>query len=306
MKIVYFDDYRLGLVRGRDVVDVTDVVKDIPRMGPHDLITRLVERFPQYRGKLEAELARGAGIPLNKVQLKAPTPKPGKIVCMAVNYMEDGTRKEPAPINAFLKSPRAVIGDGETVVLHKDNATTFEHEAELGLVVGKQATKVNAKDWRQYVFGYLNFIDVSSRGLGAPPSDSFFASKSPHTSAPLGPFLVTADEIPDPQHLKVNLWVNGELRQDYNTDDMAHKLPRVIEWASSITTLDPGDVVATGTNHWGLGPLMDNDKVEMEIEGLGRLRVSVKDDLHREWRRETHRQRDAREAAEKKAAAGGA
>ena len=299
MKIVYFNDYRLGLVRGRDVVDVTDVVKDIPRMGPHDLMTRLIERFPQYRDQLKAAQASHAGIPIGSVQLKAPLPKPGKIICMAVNYMEDGTRPSAPPINAFLKSPRAVIGEGDTIVLSPEPATTFEHEAELGLVVGKTASHVDAKDWRQYIFGYLNFNDVSSRGLGAPPQDSFFPSKSQHTSAPLGPYLVTADEIPDPQNLKVRLWVNGELRQDFNTSDMAHKIPRVVEWASSVTTLDPGDVIATGTNHWGLGPLHDKDRLEMEIEGLGRLHLNVRDDLHREWRRETHRQKDAREAAEK-------
>ena len=302
MKIVYFNDYRLGLVRGQDVVDVTDVVNDIPHMGPHDLISRLIENFSDYRAQLTAAFAKRPGIALGKVQLRPPTPKPGKIICMAVNYMEDGTRPAPPPINAFLKSPRAVIGDGDTIVLSPDKATTFEHEAELGLVVGRQATKVDAKDWRQYIFGYVNFNDVSSRGLGAPPQDSFFPSKSQHTSAPLGPFLVTADEIPDPQNLKVRLWVNSELRQDYNTSDMAHKIPRVVEWASSVTTLEPGDVIATGTNHWGLGPLQDKDKLEMEIEGLGRLHLSVRDDLHREWRRETHRQKEAREALEKAAA----
>jgi 2-keto-4-pentenoate hydratase/2-oxohepta-3-ene-1,7-dioic acid hydratase in catechol pathway len=271
-------------------------------MGPHDLITRLIEGFPQHRGKLTSALASRQGIPLAKVRLRAPTPKPGKIVCMAVNYMEDGTRKEKPPINAFLKSPRAVVGDGDTVVLTKDKPSVVEHEAELGLVIGKRASHVEAKDWRQYIFGYLNFVDVSSRGLGAPPMDSFFPTKSQHTSAPLGPFLVTADEIADPQNLPVKLWVNGKLRQDYNTNDMAHQLPRVIEWVSSVTVLEPGDVIATGTNHWGLGPMQDKDIVEMEIQGLGRLHLTVRDDLHREWRPETHRERDTREAAEKAAA----
>ena len=297
MKLVFFDDYKLGVVEGDRVKDVSGAVADIPHIGPHHLINGLIERFDDYRPRIEEAAASSDGVPLDSVQLRPPTPKPGKLVCMAVNYMEDGTRDAPAPINAFLKSPKAVVSDGDTVVLSREPATIFEHEAELGLVIGKRASKVSADDWEQYVFGYLNFIDVSSRGLGAPPMDSFFPTKSPHTSAPLGPFLVTADEVENPQNLAVKLSVSGKLRQDFNTDDMAHKLPRVIEFASDITTLDPGDVVATGTNHRGLGPLHDGDTIEMEIEGLGVLHLNVQDDLHREWPRETRLERETREAA---------
>ena len=298
MKLAFFDDYRLGVVVDDRIIDVSAAVADIPRLGPHHLINGLIERFDEYRPALERAAASSDGTPLADVRLRPPTPKPGKLVCMAVNYMEDGTRDAPAPINAFLKSPRAVIGDGDTVTLSKEPAAIFEHEAELGMVIGKRASKVSADDWEGYVFGYLNFIDVSSRGLGAPPMDSFFPTKSPHTSAPLGPFLVTADEVGDPQNLAVNLSVNGKLMQDFNTNDMAHKLPRVIEFASSITTLDPGDVVGTGTNHRGLSPLHDGDTIEMEIEGLGALRLNVRDDLKREWPRETRLEREMREAAQ--------
>ena len=225
MKLVFFDDFKLGVVEGDRVKDVSDAVSDIPHIGPHHLINGLIERFDEYGPRIEEAAASSDGVPLDSVRLRPPTPKPGKLVCMAVNYMEDGTRDAPAPINAFLKSPNAVVSDGDTVVLNKEPATIFEHEAELGLVIGKRASKVSADDWEEYVFGYLNFIDVSSRGLGAPPMDSFFPTKSPHTSAPLGPFLVTADEVENPQNLAIKLSVSGVLRQDFNTDDMAHKLP---------------------------------------------------------------------------------
>lgn len=297
MKLVFFDDFKLGVLKGDRVVDVSAVVQDIPHTGPHNLISGLIERFDQYRSRLESAARRSQGVPVSQVRLRPPLPKPGKILCMAVNYMESGTRTEVPPINAFLKSPRAVIGTGDTVVLSKDQATVFEHEAELGVVIGKKASKVKANDWKQYVFGYLNFIDVSSRGLGAPPMDSFFPTKSPHTSAPLGPWLVTADEVPDSHNLAVKLSVSGHLRQDYSTSDMAHKIPECIEWASSIATLEPGDVIAMGTNHLGLGPLQDRDTVEMEIEGLGKLELKVKDDQKRQWPRETRAERTAREAA---------
>lgn len=292
MKLVFFDDFKLGVLKEGRVVDVMDVVKDIPHLRPDQLINGLIERFEEYRGKLEQKVSSSQGVALSSVRLRSPLPKPPKLVCMAVNYMEDGTRKEPAPINAFLKSPTSVIGDGDTVVLSKDNATVFEHEAELGVVIGKRATKVNAADWKQYVFGYVNFIDVSSRGLGAQGMDSFFPTKSQATSAPIGPYLVTADEIRDPQDLGVRLWVSETLRQNFHTSDMANKVPRCVEWASSITTLLPGDLLATGTNHRGLGPLHDGDTIEMEIEGLGHLHLKVRDDQKRQWVRETHLERE--------------
>jgi 2-keto-4-pentenoate hydratase/2-oxohepta-3-ene-1,7-dioic acid hydratase in catechol pathway len=111
--------------------------------------------------------------------------------------------------------------------------------------------------------------------------------KSRDTFAPIGPYLVTADEIPDPQRLQVRLWVNGTLKQNFNTSDMAHKIPRCIEWVTSIHTLEPGDVLATGTNHRGLSAFQDGDVIELESEGLGRLRINVRDELKRSWSRET-------------------
>src|SRR5260221_510594 len=145
MKLLYFDDYRLGVLKDDAVVDVTRVVKGIPHTGPHDLISGLVERFADYRGKLEKAAAAGRGIPLKKVRIRPPLPRPVNIECMAVNYMEDGTRTEPAPINAFHKSPSAIIGDGDTMVLPDAAATIFEGEAELALVIGKRCSNVKAK-----------------------------------------------------------------------------------------------------------------------------------------------------------------
>jgi 2-keto-4-pentenoate hydratase/2-oxohepta-3-ene-1,7-dioic acid hydratase in catechol pathway len=220
------------------------------------------------------------------VRIRPPVPKPFTIVCMAVNYMEDGTRSEPAPINAFQKAPNAIIGDGDTMVLPDIPASIFEGEAEVALVIGKRATAVKAEDAMEYVFGYMNFVDGSARGVPA-----FYQMKSRETFAPIGPYLVTADEIADPQKLQVKLWNNGELMQNFNTDDMAHKIARCIEWVTSIHTLEAGDILATGTNHRGLNPFMDGDTIEIETEGLGRLTFNVKDDLKRTWARETRLQR---------------
>ncbi len=286
MKLLFFDDFKLGVLNGDQVVDVSDAVKDIPRVGPQDVLNGVIAGWATYKGKLEAAAKAGKGVPLSRVKIRPPTPKPTTIVAMAVNYMEDGTRSEPAPINAFLKSPSAVIGDGDTMVLPDVPATIFEGEAEVALIIGKRAANVSAADAMSYIFGYTNFIDGSARGL--PPSgNTFYQMKSRETFCPLGPFLVTADEIKDPHHLQIKLWVNGELKQNFNTDDMAHKIPRCIEWVTSIHTLEPGDVLATGTNHRGLSGFQNGDAVELETEGLGRLHINIRDDLKRTWGRET-------------------
>ena len=286
MKLVFFDDFKLGVVKDGVVVDVSDAVSSIPHQEPNELINRLIAGYSEHKQKLAAVVNERTGVPLAQVKLRSPLPKPFNIVAMAVNYMEDGTRAEPAPINAFHKSPNAVIGDGDTMVLPDIPATIFEGEAEMALVIGKRAEQVKAEDAYDYIFGYLNFIDGSARGL-QDGGNTFYQMKSRETFAPMGPWLVTADEVPDPLNLQVNLWVNGELKQSYHTSDMAHKIPRVIEWASSMHTLEPGDVIALGTNHRGLSALMDGDAVEMEVDGLGRLHLKVQDDLKRTWARET-------------------
>jgi 2-keto-4-pentenoate hydratase/2-oxohepta-3-ene-1,7-dioic acid hydratase in catechol pathway len=286
MKILFFDDFRLGVLKGDAVVDVSKLVRGIPHTGPHNLIGGLIERFADYRKKLEKAAASGRGIPVKKVKIRPPLPRPHNIDCMAVNYMEDGTRSEPAPINAFHKSPSGVIGDGDTMVLPDVPASIFEGEAEIAVVIGRRASNVKAAQAMKHVFGYVNFIDGSARDL--PPSgNTFYQMKSRDTFAPMGPYLVTADEIRDPQKLQIRLWVNGELKQNFNTSDMAHKIPRCIEWVSSIHTLEPGDVLATGTNHRGLSAFQDGDRIELEVEGLGRLRIKVRDKLKRTWSRDT-------------------
>src|SRR5229473_874212 len=286
MKIVFFDEFTLGVLKGDSVVDVSRVVQDIPHLGPHDIIRGVIERWGEFRPRLEAAAAPERGVPLDRVKIRPPLPKPTNIVCMAVNYMEDGTRSEPAPINAFMKSPGAVIGHGDTMVLPDVPATIFEGEAEVALIIGKRATAVPAARAMEYIFGYCNFIDGSARGL-LPTGNTFYQMKSRDTFAPMGPYLVTADEIKDPHHLAIRLSVNGTAKQSFNTSDMAHKIPRCIEWVTSIHTLEPGDVLATGTNHRGLSGFQDGDRIELETEGLGRLPFNIRDDLKRTWARET-------------------
>ena len=286
MKLAYFDNFQLGILTDKGLVDVSHIIMDIPHTNPGNLMNGLIEDFENYRSKLETAAEKGVAFPLDSIKIQPPLPKPGAIDCMAVNYMENGTLKEKPQINGFHKSPSAIIGNGDTMILPDVPATIFEGEAELGLIIGKRASNVSESDAMDHVFGYLNFIDGSARGL-PPDRNVFFQVKSRATFAPIGPFIVTADEIPDPQNLSVKLWVNGELKQDFNTNDMAHKIPKAISWLSSIHALEPGDLIATGTNHRGLSSFQHGDKIELEVEMLGRLSINVQDDLRRTWGRET-------------------
>ena len=286
MRLVFYDDFKLGVMNGDTVVDAASAVSGIHHHSPQDLLNQLIENFSQYRSSLEELARQGTGAPVNSVRLRSPMPKPNNIVAMAVNYMEDGTRAEPAPINAFHKSANSVIGNGDTMILPDVPAAIFEGEAEMALVIGKRASHVSADDAYDYIFGYLNFIDGSARGL-PPAGNTFYQMKSRETFAPMGPWLVTADEISDPHNLQIRLSVNEELKQNFNTSDMAHNIPRVIEWVSSIHTLEPGDVIATGTNHRGLSAFQDGDHIDLEVDGLGVLHFNVQDELKRTWARET-------------------
>jgi 2-keto-4-pentenoate hydratase/2-oxohepta-3-ene-1,7-dioic acid hydratase in catechol pathway len=292
VKLAFFDDFRLGVVRDTVVVDVSAITADIPRVHPHDVLRAVIEDWDQWRSRLELAAEQGRGIPLEAVALRPPVPRPVSIDCMAVNYMEGGTLPAPPPISAFHKSPSSIIGPGDTMVLPDVPGTIFEGEAELAVVVGRCGKDVPLAEAMNYVFGYTNLIDGSARGLPSG-ANVFYEMKSRDTFCPIGPFLVTKDEIADPQDLAVRLWNNGQLMQDFSTSDMAHPIPRCIEFVSSVHTIQPGDLIATGTNHGGLNPFMDEDEIELEVEGLGRLHVSVRDDLKRTWKRETRRDRQA-------------
>ena len=285
MKLVLFDDFRPGVLHGAAVVPIDRLTGTDPSARPQDRIVDVIVRWTDLHPLVEAEVQGAEGLPLAEVRLRAPLPRPGKIVCARANYRE-GSDREPWPMDAFLKSPEAVIGPGDTVVLPERHHPVFQHEAELAVVVGRTMANVPAADVMDHVFGYTGFMDISARkGIGRADGASFLG-KSYDTFAPLGPALVTADEIEDPHALQVRYWVNGDLRHDYNTSDIEHGVPEFLEFVSSVMTLCPGDVVAMGTNHQQVGPVQDGDVATLEIEGLGRLTVTVTDPLHREWPRQ--------------------
>ena len=274
--VLYGEEFRLGILSGDTVIDASSVSDTIPHNTPQQMISELIGGFDSYRSALEDILTKGGGVPVSGLRLRAPVPRPARLVCMAGNYMENGTLEKANPLSAFNKSSSSIIGDSDTVTLHDFDPRIFEHEAELAIVIGKKAERISEDEAYDYIFGYTNFIDVSHRGRDDDGKrHNFFDGKSFDTFGPLGPAIITADEVDDPQNLPVKLLVQGDQRQYYNTNDMGHTIKQTLAWVTWVTTLQPGDIVACGTNHRGLGPVQDGDKVEVEVANFGRLTVSV-------------------------------
>ena len=281
MRLVLTRDDRIGVQRNGGMVDVSAAFADIPYRTAADRIPRVLAAVQERRPRVEELAAAGEPEPLPDLQ--APVPRPPKLIAAFGNYRE-GTDRERQPQDMYLQSPDSVIGPNGTVVLPNHPATVFHHEAELALVIGRRAKDLPADERAlEAVLGYTCAIDVSARGLGRIGPNRI--GKSFDTFTPLGPAIVTVDEVPDPQNLRVTLSVGGEPRQDYSTSDMEYGPVEVLAFISSYMTLVPGDVILCGTNHQGLGAVQDGDRVEMSIEGIGTLAVSVRDPQHREWPR---------------------
>jgi 2-keto-4-pentenoate hydratase/2-oxohepta-3-ene-1,7-dioic acid hydratase in catechol pathway len=271
-----------GLLTDRGVVSIASAVRG--GHTPQATMQNLIDDFERLRPTLERLAREGEARPLAGVRLRPPLPRPGKILACIANYWEHGAL-EARPLNMFLKSSDAVIGPDDTIVLPEfTEPWIFMHEAELALVIKGPAKNVSQANWRSAVFGYTGMIDVSARGEGRRTwKAGSWLGKSFDTFAPIGPCIATLDEIANPNDVHVQFWVDGQLRHNYNTDDMEHLVPELVEFATRIMTLNSGDLIACGTNHEGLGPLQDGEVVDFEIHGIGRMRLSVRDPLKRTW-----------------------
>lgn len=285
---------RPGVVTDQGIVDVSSATAHLVVHSPQQLMVQIIDHFTELRPAFERLASEAAPLPLDSVRIRPPLPRPGKFLNCIANYWEHAQRA-PRALNMFLKNSDAVIGDGDTIVLPEITEApfydgpgpyVFQHEAELGLVIKGPAKHVKEADWRQAVFGCTGIIDVSARVEGRFSwRQGSWMGKSFDTFGPIGPFITTLDEIGDPNQLRIRFYNNGELYHDYVTDDMEHKVPQLMQFASTIMTLYSGDVIACGTNHEGLGPLQDGEVVELDIEKIGRMRLSVKDPLRRQWAR---------------------
>jgi 2-keto-4-pentenoate hydratase/2-oxohepta-3-ene-1,7-dioic acid hydratase in catechol pathway len=284
MRFGFYDEFRPCLLKPDGVVDISDLVGAFPAAPPQYVLETLINKCDSLRGALQDAQAKGKTLPLAQARLRAPVPRPGKVLCGRRNFKEGVPLDPPGPLRTFFKSPDAVIGPGETVMLPAFRASIFNHEAELALVIGREAKDVPLEKALDHVFGYTTSGDVSARG----PAEGEAELSGPYgkcfdTFLPVGPAIVTPDEVGDPNKLQIKYWVNGKLRQDYNTEDMEHSVAFMISTLSHNMTLKPGDLILVGVNHAHLGPLQDGDVAEIEIEKVGSMSHRVSDPLKRSW-----------------------
>jgi len=284
MKLCRFDDNRIGLVRGRNVHDVSAILDALPLLRyPAPLGDHLIAHLDGLRPQLERLADEAPPKPADGVRFLSPVANPSKIIGTPVNYRAHAEEAENDRQIAvylenrsrsieeqglFLKASSSLVGPSEGVAIRFPDRRT-DHEAELGVVIGRKTGPIAEADALGVVAGYAIALDMVVRGK----EDRSFR-KSPDTYAVLGPWLVTADEVGDPGALRGRLWVNDELRQDANTRDLIVDVPGMIEMASSVMTLYPGDIIASGTPE-GVGPIRPGDKLKIEFARVGLMTLDV-------------------------------
>ncbi|MGI8555076.1 MAG: fumarylacetoacetate hydrolase family protein [Pyrinomonadaceae bacterium] len=285
MKIVTFKDknkaekYRIGaFVSDKETVDLTSLASNESLSA--DQILSCFDLETEFLQKAKTAIEEGNLPKLTRAEIEicAPVPRPGKIICIGLNYLdhaeESGAEIPKSPI-IFSKFNTCVISANEAILLPK-KSEKVDYEAELAFIVGRRAKNVKSKDSMNHVFGYTNFNDVSARDFQFADGQ-WQRGKSCDTFAPMGEFIATTDEIKDPHNLNIQFRLNGETLQNSNTRELIFKIPELVEFLSESITLEPGDIIATGTP-LGVGfarkPsvfMKDGDVAEVEIEGLGIL-----------------------------------
>ena len=273
MRLASTLDSRLHVLVADRAIDVTDALDLRPSAGGP--LLAFLERGGTLAELAALDLENLASVPVADLSLAAPIARPGKVVGAPVNYLdhkaEMGEQRTIEDYGVFLKASSSVIGPSEQIRLPNNDVRT-DHEGELAVVVGRTACRVSVEDALDHVFGYAPLLDVTVRS-----GEDRSTRKSFDTFTPLGPWVTTADEVPDPGGLELRCWVDDELRQHTSTRDLIYDVAELIAYSSHVMTLHPGDVIATGTPA-GVGPIAAGQRVAVEIERLGRLSVRVTDE----------------------------
>jgi 2-keto-4-pentenoate hydratase/2-oxohepta-3-ene-1,7-dioic acid hydratase in catechol pathway len=282
---------RVGVLHGGNhVIDLAQAAKK-PPFDPHDMISLVAAGSKGLAWAKKAAAQARNPLPLGKVKLLAPIPRPRKnLFCVGWNYVEhfeEGKHgraagvEYPAHPAFFSKAPGTVIGPYDTVPLHARVTGKLDWEVELGVIIGKGGTNISEASALNHVYGYTAINDVSAREVQRQHGQQWFKGKSLDGTCPMGPWIVTKDEIPNPHGLRLTSRVNREIKQDSNTSFMYFKVPRIIAELSAGLTLEAGDIVSTGTpagvGHARTPPefMKAGDVLETEVEGIGLLRNPI-------------------------------
>lgn len=285
MKLAVFNDHRVGVVEDAQLWDVTAALPEWLHHLPHQRINWLIAHWnDSLRDQLPKARRLAAAQAVAHVKLLPPSPAPAHVFAAPANYRKHiGELGDRAVAKAgrsareqgfFLKAPGSLVGAGEAILLPRGSTRRFDHESELAVIVGKGGRNIPREQAMEHVFGYACLIDATMRIEPGVAEEERSMRKSFESFTPLGPYLVTADEVPDPGALQNRLWVNGEQRQQANTADMIVGIPELIELISSVLPIAPGDVIATGTPE-GVGPFQAGDTVKIEIESVGSMNLPV-------------------------------
>jgi 2-keto-4-pentenoate hydratase/2-oxohepta-3-ene-1,7-dioic acid hydratase in catechol pathway len=290
MKICRFNENRVGLVEDGQVYDVTDITAQLPALAwPFEPGDQLIAHLERLKGRMVELKGRIAPVPLDSVKLLSPVANPSKIVAAPLNYQlhvaeskadkgihngvhlpdYDGFASPVAKFGVFLKSPSSIVGAGEGVRIAYPGRRN-DHEVELAVVIGSKCKDVSREDAFSVVAGYAIGLDMTVRG----PEDRSYR-KSADTYSVLGPYLVTKDEVADPDALDFSITVNGQPRQKANTRDLITGVAELVEVASRAYTLYPGDIIMTGTPE-GVNSIEPGDTMHAWIEGIGEMDVAIR------------------------------
>jgi 2-keto-4-pentenoate hydratase/2-oxohepta-3-ene-1,7-dioic acid hydratase in catechol pathway len=286
VKLAAYDNHRIGIVEGDQLFDVTHAVPFALDAMPAQRMNWLIAHWSDAKPQLQKLRSEARPVPVSSVTLLPPNPAPPHVFAAPANYQkhigELGDRvvtkkgRSAREQGFFLKAPASMVGAGGTIGLPKGSTRRFDHESELAVIIGKPGRDIPRAQAMQHVFGYSCLIDATMRIEPGVAEEERSMRKSFEGFTPMGPYLVTADEVPDPEKLSNRLWVNGQLKQEANTSEMIVGIAELIELVSSVLPLQVGDVIATGTPE-GVGPFGPGDEVRIAIEGIGDMTVHVRE-----------------------------
>lgn len=286
MKIAAFDDFQVGLVEGDQLWNVTSALPEFLATMPQQRVNWLIANWATAQAALVQAKAAATPVPASSVRLLAPNPAPAHVFAAPANYQKHiGELGDRAVVKKgrsareqgfFLKAPASIVGAGQAILLPKGSSRRFDHESELAVIIGKGGRNIPRAQAMEHVFGYSCLIDATMRIEPGVAEEERSMRKSFESFTPLGPYLVTADEVPSPETLVNQLWVNGELRQNANTSELIVGIAELIELISSVLPLQPGDVIATGTPE-GVGQFVAGDRVRIAIEAVGDMELPVQE-----------------------------
>ena len=273
---------QLGLVTPQGVIPVDAVGASSAGAA----LKHVIANFDDMRAALDDLVRRSAAIPLDKVRLLPPLASPAKILCSLRVTLKPEEGEDSEQLHVFLKSPGSAVGDGGVVVLPKlEGAALYTHNLCLAAVIGRSCRDVPAADWRAVVFGYTAMVDITGRtaSLSRWKDGKSALGSSCDTFGPMGPWIVPSPTFEASEDIALELRCNGELRQQACVDTLDERMGRVIELASTVMTLKPGDIVADEATADGQAPIQDGDELQVHLGPVGRLTAAVHDPSRRTW-----------------------